>query len=104
GLAARAGGGGWPDGGDGRHSQLIAGRGGDGRGDGRRGSGADLGAALVEPVIGALNSAGGHAYPGQTIQDATVGMLLPYGDQAYEVANCLTQRMHKGINTTADEG
>ena len=24
--------------------------------------------------------------------------------QAYEVANCLTARMHKGINTTVDEG
>lgn len=27
-----------------------------------------------------------------------------HGDQPYDVANCLTRRMHKGLNTTLDEG
>jgi len=38
--------------------------------------------------------------PGGADVDDDVGGLL----QPFEVANCLTRRMHKGINTTLDEG
>lgn len=37
-------------------------------------------------------------------QDATASAASGAGVQPYQVANCLTQRMHKGINTTLDEG
>lgn len=70
-----------------------------GRGVGRAGEtrGQDP-VVAVSDVIGALNNSGGNAYPGQTLQDATVGQLIP------TVANPLTARMHKGVNTTGDEG
>jgi len=34
---------------------------------------------IVAEICGALNSAGGHAVPGNSVQDATVGMLIAYG-------------------------
>lgn len=56
------------------------------------------GGGLVPEVCGALNHSGGHAVPGNCAQDWNAGMLVP------EVANPLTARMHKGINSTVDEG
>lgn len=49
----------------------------------------------VTGTLAARTSAGG--FPGT--DEALSGMLQPY-----KVANCLTRRMHKGINTTLDEG
>lgn len=46
------------------------------------------------PLMAQANSTGGDRPPGSTVD--TVGQFV--------VANCLTQRMHKGINSTVDEG
>lgn len=51
---------------------------------------------FVEEVATTLAESSGHARPGDNIQ--SVGYLIP------AVANPLTARMHKGINTTMDEG
>jgi DNA (cytosine-5)-methyltransferase 1 len=40
----------------------------------------------------------------QEIAGATKTGARPGCEQPYGIANCLTQRMHKGINTTLDEG
>jgi len=37
------------------------------------------GGLIASDIVGALNSAGGHAVPGNSVQDATVGMLIAYG-------------------------
>lgn len=47
-------------------------------------------------VAPTLSESSGHARPGDNIQ--SVGYLIP------EIANPLTARMHKGVNTTMDEG
>lgn len=47
-------------------------------------------------VCGTLSESSGHARPGDNIQ--SVDYLIP------ALANPLTARMHKGINTTCDEG
>lgn len=60
--------------------------------------GTGRGTPLVPAVTGALNHSGGHAVPGNCAQDWNAGMLIP------EIANPLTARMHKGINSTCDEG
>lgn len=46
------------------------------RGGGGLGADFDCDGGLIADVCGALNSAGGHAYPGQTLQDAPAGMLI----------------------------
>ena len=51
----------------------------------------------------------GHSEPSRAAgQDGTTsaaaGSQEDSGDQPYAVANCLTRRMHKGLNTTLDEG
>lgn len=53
---------------------------------------------MIADVAGCLNSAGGRGVPGDNVQDATAGLLIP------SVANPLTARMGKGVNTTMDEG
>ena len=50
----------------------------------------------VQAVAPTLAESSGHARPGDNLQ--SVGYLIP------AVANPLTARMHKGINTTMDEG
>ena len=50
------------------------------------------------PIAGCSNGGGANG-PGRTADEAD--SLIP---QPYAVANCLTQRMSKGINTTCDEG
>ena len=80
--------------------------------------------AFIPEVVGSLNHSSGHAVPGNCSQDWNAGMLVPEvagsmraegfdasedgsGRQPAlipEVANPLTHRMHKGVNTTADEG
>lgn len=52
-------------------------------------------------ISGCLNSAGGRAVPGDSIQDVDQGFLQVVPPP---LANTLTARMHKGINTTCDEG
>lgn len=54
----------------------------------------------VAPAVtsGAPNGGPGH---GARSGSAKEGPIVP---QPFELANCLTQRMHKGINTTLDEG
>lgn len=47
-------------------------------------------------TVGTLSESSGHARPGDNIQ--SVGYLIP------ALANPMTARMHKGINTTCDEG
>lgn len=48
----------------------------------------------VKEVAGALNSVGGHAVPGNSVQDATAGQLIAYGGNntsgPIEVAAALT--------------
>lgn len=60
-----------------------------GVGEGERGQ-------LIPETAPTLSESSGHARPGDNIQ--SVGYLIP------EVANPLTARMHKGVNTTMDEG
>ena len=38
------------------------------------------------------------------VEMAAGGYMLPTTPQPYDVANCLTRRMHKGVNSTLDEG
>jgi DNA (cytosine-5)-methyltransferase 1 len=64
---------------------------------GRASPGAAVG-SYAQEICGTLNHSGGNAVPGNCAQDWNAGMLIP------EVANPLTARMHKGINTTCDEG
>ena len=47
---------------------------------------------------GVANGGPGHGARSGSAKD---GLIVP---QPFELANCLTQRMHKGINTTLDEG
>jgi DNA (cytosine-5)-methyltransferase 1 len=49
-----------------------------------RGGGNSEGQRLI---TGALNSAGGNAYPGQTLQDACSGMLIPERERALTTSN-----------------
>lgn len=51
---------------------------------------------VIPLVCGTLSESSGHARPGDNIQ--SVDYLIP------ALANPLTARMHKGINTTCDEG
>lgn len=48
----------------------------------------------VAPTIAGCSNGGGSNGPGRDVDSL----------QPYQVANCLTQRMHKGINSTLDEG
>jgi DNA (cytosine-5)-methyltransferase 1 len=59
----------------------------------------ETGQGVADRVVGSLAESSGHARPGDNIQ--SVGYLHP---EIPEVANPLTARMHKGINTTVDEG
>ena len=52
----------------------------------------------VASALTSPRSGGGGSYRLDN-KDVDGGFIQPYG-----VANCLTQRMHKGINTTCDEG
>ena len=54
----------------------------------------------VTPCVtsGVANGGPGHGARSGSAKD---GLIIP---QPFELANCLTQRMHKGINTTLDEG
>ena len=59
------------------------------------GSGVDLqNVALTGDLVGTLRA--------EALKRGNTGTALL--DQPYEVANCLTARMQKGINTTLDEG
>jgi DNA (cytosine-5)-methyltransferase 1 len=69
-----------------------------GAANGSAGHGARSGSAkegLIE-VVSTMSESSGHARPGDNIQ--SVDYLIP------AVANPLTARMHKGVNTTMDEG
>lgn len=77
-------------------------------GGGGLGTDFELGGGLIPEAVGALTAAhgpNGHGGSGlATDKGAEAGHILAVAEQAYEVANCLTQRMYKGINTTLDEG
>ena len=51
-------------------------------------------------TAGAANGGAAHGARSGSAKD---GLIVPV-EQPYEVANCLTARMHKGINSTLDEG
>ena len=53
----------------------------------------------VAPPIAGCSNGGGANGPGRTADDAESLIVQPF-----KVANTLTRRMHKGINTTVDEG
>lgn len=77
-------------------------------GGGGLGTDFELGGGLIPEAVGALTAAhgpNGHGGSGlATDKGAESGHILAVAEQPYEVANCLTQRMYKGINTTLDEG
>jgi len=75
---------------------------GSGRGVERAGEtrGQDPVVAVAE-VCGALNNSGGNAYPGQTLQDATIGQLLAFGGNNrsgdIDVAAALLSHSESGV-------
>jgi DNA (cytosine-5)-methyltransferase 1 len=54
----------------------------------------------VAPTIAGCSNGGGSNGPGRDVDSCESLQIV----QPYQVANCLTQRMHKGINSTVDEG
>jgi hypothetical protein len=84
-------------------------------------SGREDNETYVPDIVGTLSESSGHARPGDNIQSVdylvpdtaksvtasrTASGRMDPTDESFipEVANPLTARMHKGINTTADEG
>ena len=55
---------------------------------------------VAAPTIAGCSNGGGANEPGRDVDSCESLQVV----QPYAVANCLTQRMHKGINSTLDEG
>ena len=55
---------------------------------------------VAAPTIAGCSNGGGANGPGRDVDSCESLQVV----QPYAVANCLTQRMHKGINSTLDEG
>lgn len=80
-------------------STITSGVGNSGRGHGARSGHAKDGTRIpVEGVCGAINSASGHAVPGNSVQDAMAAQLIP------DVAWALQERDNKGVDSDTKEG